>query len=112
MEDSRTGSGSIEWGGTAIHENPRGSEDDAEDGHANEDVLLVAAVEIVFHPRSEPSSSPVNTPAAAAAFGSHFLPLRVYDCCFLRFWSVCAWVSFSILLALDDYCLMGSICWL
>lgn len=90
MEDSRTGS--IEWGDTAIHENPRGSEDDAEDGHANEDVLLVAAIEIVFHPRSEPSSSPINTPAAAAAFGSHFLPLRVYDCCFLRFWSV--WCGF------------------
>lgn len=66
----------MEWGGTAIHEIPRDSEDGTDDGHANEDVLLVAAVQIVFHPRSESSSSYASAvdAAAAAAFSCHFLP--------------------------------------
>lgn len=66
---------SMEWGGTAIHEKPRDSEDGTDDGHANEDVLLVAAIEIVFHPRSESSSSSAASAvdaAATAAFSCHF----------------------------------------
>lgn len=84
----------MEWGGTATHEIPRDSEDGTDDGHANEDVLLVAAVEIVFHPRSESSSSSSSyasavDAAAAAAFSCHFPPPPGLSLpAALRFWSL------------------------
>lgn len=41
---------------TSAHEEPWGAEDNGDDEDAGEDVLLISAIEIVLHPRSEPAA--------------------------------------------------------
>lgn len=55
--------------GTSIHEEPGSTEDDGDDGDAGQDVLLVAAVQIAFHPRPEAACS---TSTVGLCFARHF----------------------------------------
>jgi len=64
---------------SSVHEEPRDTEDDGDNGNAGHDVLLVPTVEEALHSRSETPSSSSSPSVSAIGFclAAHFLSFQI-----------------------------------